>query len=131
MSGRIDPDLAMRFYGALVSDVYDAVKARTGFDAKVLRKMLIEHGGLATAKLLLNGSPQSGFRGLRRESCLDVTIEHLVLQPPWRALFTRAELEIARARLKSWITQARKGERPYANHICNARDCPLARANPD
>jgi hypothetical protein len=129
MSGRAGPDLAMRFYGAVVSEVYDAVKARAGFEAKALRKMLIDHGGIATAKRLLKGSSQSGFRGLRRSGCLDVTIEHLVMQHPWRKLFTPKELGTAKMRLESWVTRARKGEKPYREHSCSADDCPLSRSS--
>jgi hypothetical protein len=65
--------------------------------------MLGEHGGLQTAKMLLNSSAVSdGFTALWEADRLDLTVEYQVLQPDFAALFTSEELETARRRLREY-----------------------------
>ncbi len=61
--------------------------------------MLVEHGGIETARRLL---PQmsEGFATLWQRRRLDLTVEHLILEPRWQDLFNDAERDLARCRLR-------------------------------
>ena len=62
--------------------------------------MVVEQGGLSTAKQLLNGIELSdGFVRLWQEDRLDLSVEALALREPWSVLFTHEELAEARRRL--------------------------------
>ena len=87
-----------RFHEAMVRIYQDATEF--GYYPNYFLRMVVEQGGLATAKQLLGSSnPASGFVRLWEERRLDLSVEHLVLQKPWRALFTDAELAEAGRRL--------------------------------
>ena len=63
--------------------------------------MVQELGGVAAAKQLLKGSDISdGLTRLWEEERLDISMEALILQEPWRSLFNDAELNRARRRLE-------------------------------
>jgi hypothetical protein len=63
--------------------------------------MVREYGGLQAAKILLHTPGlQYGFEVLWERGRLDLTMEALILKPPWSQLFTEEEKEIARERLK-------------------------------
>lgn len=72
------------------------------------RSMLAEHGGKRTADILLGRTNVSdGFTKLVSHSLetgqkdsLRLAVEYLVLQHPWRQLFTAEQREVARRRLR-------------------------------
>ena len=75
--------------------------AKFGYYPTRFRLMVNERGGLAAAKQLLSGDdPSSGFTRLWEEHRLDLSVEAVVLQEPWRSLFTDEELAKARRRLE-------------------------------
>jgi hypothetical protein len=81
-------------------DVYLRAKQELHYHASYYLEMLRDHGSLATAQRLLASSAVStGFTTLWERKRLDLTVEHVVLQPEFRALFTDDELETARRRL--------------------------------
>ena len=111
-------DLEKQFQIAAV-EVYLAVLRECGYDEKAFLKMIADSGARNAAKSLLGPRHvQSGLRGLRRVGRLDLTVEHLVIQPRWSDLFERHEREEARMRLK-------KRAKPTTEHRCEAEDCPL------
>lgn len=111
-------DLERQFQIAAI-ETYLAVLKECLYDEKVFLKMVAESGARKAAKSLLEPAHvQSGLRGLRRLGRLDLSVEHLVIQPRWSGLFSRDEREIARMRLQ-------KRARPTAAHRCEAEDCPL------
>jgi hypothetical protein len=64
-------------------------------------EMLREHGGVRTAQLLLEKKKVSeGFVKLWLTERPDLTVESIILEPEWHELFTDAERQIARRRLK-------------------------------
>ena len=64
-----------------------------GFYPTIFLRMILDDGGLATAKHLLKPSTTTyGLRRLRQEGRLDPSVEALVLQDPRRSLFTEREL---------------------------------------
>jgi len=63
--------------------------------------MVVERGGLETARALLNAATVSeGYAALWERKRLDLTVEALVLQPEWERLFSDAERRIAVKRLR-------------------------------
>ena len=63
-------------------------------------RMVVDRGGLSTAKHLLSGDKLSdGFVRLWEEQRLDLSVEALALRDPWSALFTNEELAEAQRRL--------------------------------
>lgn len=67
--------------------------------------MLHDHRGMGTARILVNATqPSEGYTTLWRRGRLDLTVEALVLQPEWQALFAPEPelLERARRRLAEY-----------------------------
>lgn len=59
------------------------------------------YGGLKAAKsILATSGQQTGLMRLWQEGRLDISLEALVLQQPYKLLFTEKELDTARERLK-------------------------------
>ena len=72
-----------------------------GYRPSYFLQMVVEQGGLAAARHLLNtNEPSSGFTRLWQENRVDLSVEAVVLQEPWRSLFTDEELTSARQRLE-------------------------------
>jgi hypothetical protein len=116
-------NLETQFQAALIENVY-LPNLRVDIDQQVLLSMIAKSGGLASAKSLLNGPVQVGFRGLRRGRHLNLTVEHLVIQDPWRGLFSEKQIATAKQRLGT-----RSAGKAGSGHGCNASDCPLRRLN--
>lgn len=113
-------DLEREFQIAAIK-MYLAVLEECRYNEKVFLKMVVELGGARNAAKALVGprkGVQSGLRGLNRLGRLDLSVEHLVIQPRWQDLFEDDEREEARMRLK-------KRAKPTADHRCEAEDCPL------
>lgn len=92
-------DLEGRFHLEMIHIYREATAF--GYYATGLLRMVSSQGGLLAAKNLLHAeTPASGFDRLWKEKRLDLSVEALVLQEPWCALFTRAELQEARRRLE-------------------------------
>jgi hypothetical protein len=83
--------------------IYEAAKKlKRPYHAPRFLRMVHEHGGKETADRLLGTSePSDGFTELflRGKECLKISVEYVVLQNPWRELFTDEQLTIARKRL--------------------------------
>ncbi|MEZ7524408.1 hypothetical protein [Burkholderia vietnamiensis] len=83
--------------------IYDAArKLKPPYHATYFLRMVNEYGGKATAdRLLATNKPSEGFTELflRGRENLRLSVEYLVLQKPWRDLFTTEQLAVARKRL--------------------------------
>lgn len=90
----------VRDFDHAMMQIYVQAKQQAGYAATRFHQMLIEHGGLETARRLL---PQmsDGFTELYRRGRLDLTVEALVLKPKWRDLFSEEERKMARERLQA------------------------------
>jgi hypothetical protein len=90
--------LEKRFTTSLVQAV-DECK-RIGYNPSYFRQMLAEHGGVETARRLIDAPTISdGFIKLWELKRLDLLVEALVLRSEWAPLFTREELAKAALRL--------------------------------
>jgi hypothetical protein len=91
-----------RFHQAMIQ-LYQDAKRETSYNASRFLQMVSEQGGLATAHRLLAGAqPSEGFTALWERGRLDLTVEHLVLQPEFATLFSRQERELAAERLAAY-----------------------------
>ena len=96
-------DLNDQFHSAMLA-IYDAaLRLKPTYRATIFLRMVNEHGGKKAAdRLLSTVNPSSGFTELylRGKDNLKISLEYLVLQSPWRELFTEEQRAIARKRLK-------------------------------
>ena len=82
-------------------NINDRAREKCDYNAVRFLQMLIEKGGIATAKqLFVAGILQEGFVHLWECGCLDLTVETLMLQDRFQDLFTEKELEVAHRRLE-------------------------------
>lgn len=99
MPAVVDP-LERRFHAQMI-DIYRRAAAECRYRPTRFLQMVNERGGLAAAKdLLRTARPSEGLTILWKAGRLDLTVESLVLQEPWRTLFTAEELDEADRRLK-------------------------------
>lgn len=82
-------------------DIYRNAKLECNYNARLFHKMLVDMGGVATAKQLLNDDKiHDGFTRLWECGRLDLTMEAEVWEnAKWRPLFTESELKKAEQRL--------------------------------
>jgi hypothetical protein len=119
-------DLEREFQIAALETVYLAVLKECRYDEKVFLKMIAQSGARNAAKSLLAAHHvQPGLRGLRRLGRLDLSVEHLVIQPRWSDLFASYEREAAMERLKKRAKPKGKTKKQATGHRCEAEDCPL------
>lgn len=85
-------------------EIYRRAKSEARYNAKAFLGMVIDRGGLSTAKYLINSSaPSVGYTALYERNRLDLTVEAMVLEHlNWHSLFTTEELEKARKRLAQY-----------------------------
>lgn len=80
-----------------------AARLKPPYRATRFLQMVQGSGGKSAADQLLGGTnPSSGFTELflRGPENLKLSVEYLVLQDPWRSLFTERQLAEARRRLE-------------------------------
>ena len=87
-------------FNLAMNQIYSEAKA-IGYTPSYFFQMLHQHGGLSTAKILINATKvSSGYFRLWEMNRLDLTVEALVYEnSEWHSLFTSAELEKCRNRL--------------------------------
>lgn len=96
-------DLSKQFDTAML-EIYQRANTEANYTASIFHRMLMEHGGVATAKQLINATQASvGYTHLFERGFLNLTVEALVVENPnWHSLFTEAEIEKARDRLRKY-----------------------------
>lgn len=87
-----------------MEDIYRRARDEAGYNATIFRGMVAEHGGLETAKRLINAKKESdGYTALWERGRLDLTVEAKVVETPkFHALFAEEELAICRRRLQDY-----------------------------
>ena len=90
-------------FDAAMMNIYRRALDEAKYNATRFLRMLHEHGGLDTARILLHSSTVSdGYTALWERKRLDLTVEAMILQPEWQQLFTDEERTIARERLSQY-----------------------------
>lgn len=96
-----DTGLAVAFHERMLR-ICDEAISECHYNPSRFRNMVLDKGGLETARQLLRSSAQSeGLTRLWMEKRLDISMEATVLQDPWRELFSPAELAVAQERLRA------------------------------
>jgi hypothetical protein len=81
--------------------VYRTALERCDYRATRFLQAVHEKGGVQAAKDLLHTRRHpEGLTALWECGCLDISMEALLLQDPWRRLFTDEELAVAQKRLE-------------------------------
>lgn len=97
------PTLEQRFDAAMM-DIYRRAHAEANYKATRYHQMLTDHGGLETARILLNADTVSdGYTALWERGRLDLTVEAMIHDTlEFQALFTPEELARAKKRLQDY-----------------------------
>lgn len=95
--------LEREFHREMVN-IYNRAQNEANYVATRFIQMVAEHGGLATAKILINTAiPSEGYTTLWEKGRLDLTVEALVAEDPrWKVLFSPDEIEKAKQRLREY-----------------------------
>ncbi len=94
----MDPQLETRFDEAMMA-LYTKARGEANYNATAYHQMLMAHRGVETARrLVLASSPSEGYTKLFLKKCLYLTVEALVIDDEWIAVFAEEPHIIARAR---------------------------------
>ena len=94
--------LERQFHEAML-DIYGRAKAEAGYNATRFLAMVVDRGGLDTARYLLHAARVSeGYIALWERGRLDLTVEAKILEPEWRSLFIKEEQQVAVERLRQY-----------------------------
>src|SRR3954463_5907650 len=95
-------ELEKQFHTAMLA-IYTRAKSEVGYNATRFLRMVSEQGGYETARTLLYADKVSdGYVALWERGRLDLTVQALILEPQWQALFTETEREISKRRLSQY-----------------------------
>jgi hypothetical protein len=87
------------FHEAMVG-IYQRARKECRYTATAFLHMVLDHGGVETARRLLSTDDvQSGLYELWDCGKPEISVEYLVLQPKWTALFDAQQIARARKRL--------------------------------
>ena len=95
--------LEEKFHAAMLGIYEAAARLTPPYHATRFLKMVQGNGGKAAAdQLLASANPAEGFTELflRGKENLKLSVEYLVLQEPWRTLFSEGQLAKAAKRLQ-------------------------------
>jgi hypothetical protein len=95
--------LVQQFDEAMLS-IYQRALAEAKYNAAIFLRMLTEHRGLETARMLLHTKNVSdGYAALYLRHRLDLTVEAVIHDSPkWHPLFTDEELAVCTQRLSEY-----------------------------
>lgn len=96
-------NLEEQFHAAMLHIHEQAARLKPPYRATRFRQLVLSSGGKAAAdQLLASTSASDGFTELflRGRENLKLSVEYLVLQEPWKALFSEEQLAVARRRLQ-------------------------------
>ncbi len=80
-------------------NIYEEAK-KAGINLPKYRQMVEEHGGIETAKRLVNSNNTDGFIKLLMAGKKYLTVEALILKDEWREFFSLDELQKAEQKLR-------------------------------
>jgi hypothetical protein len=84
-------------------DVYRRAKKEADYPATRFHQMVSEMGGYDTAMQLIHDPhPSEGYTALWERGRLDLTVEAVILDSKWNALFSGEDRAAARKRLESY-----------------------------
>ena len=91
-------------FDAAMMEIYHRARSEAHYNATRYHQMLMDHGGLGTAQILINANTVSeGYSALWERKRLDLTVEALVFDhPEFHPLFAPEELVRVRERLQEY-----------------------------
>lgn len=91
------------FHDAMLN-IYNTAKHEAGYNATRFLSMLNEHGGVKTARRLLDAATVSdGYTALWEHGRLDLTVEAVILEnTEFHSLFSERQLQTCRERLREY-----------------------------
>jgi hypothetical protein len=96
----VPSQLEQRFHQKML-EIYQRAATECSYRPIRFLQMVTERGGLVAAKDLLHAPrPAEGLTILWEHGRLDLSVEALVCEEPWRSLFTPGEIAEAKKRLK-------------------------------
>lgn len=95
--------LEIQFHESMLT-IYRKAKSEAKYNAQRFLQMVIDHGGLEAAHLLINSNHVSdGYVALWERGRLDLTVEAMILENDrYESLFSAKEREICRKRLEEY-----------------------------
>ena len=95
-------------------DIYRVAKREAKYNAQRFLQMVIDHGGLETARMLIRARNVSeGYTALWERKRLDMTVEAMLLKrTELHPLFTEDELQICKDRLHEYDYQFPEENKP-------------------
>ncbi len=95
--------LEIEFHEAMMN-IYRKAKSEAKYNAVRFLQMVVDRGGLETARMLINSSTVSeGYTALWDRGRLDLTVEFMILSnEKYQSLFSEEELAICAKRLKQY-----------------------------
>jgi len=100
--GIMNEDLERKFHEEMLAIYYKAGR-ETGYWANRFLQKVRKDGGLRAAKAWLwpEKGLTPGLQRLAREKRLDLSMEALIIEEPWKRLFTKDEIKEAKRRLEA------------------------------
>jgi hypothetical protein len=81
----------------------DIMKEEYDFTPTVLIKMINDHGAVEAVKRLINNlKPSSGYTKLWELKALNLSMEAIILEEEWKAIFSEDERKKAKKRLSEY-----------------------------
>lgn len=95
--------LEIEFHEAML-DIYRRAKSEAKYNAQRFLQMVVDHGGIDTARILIYAdSVSDGYTALWERGRLDLTVEALIVESPkFHPLFTTDEMSICSKRLTEY-----------------------------
>ena len=95
--------LEIEFHEAML-DIYRRAKSEAKYNAQRFLQMVIDHGGIEAARMLIHADTVSdGYTALWERGRLDLTVEAMILgSEQFHPLFTKDELAICSRRLTEY-----------------------------
>ena len=95
--------LEIAFHDAML-DIYRRAKSEAKYNAQRYLQMVIDHGGIEAARMLIHADTVSdGYTALWERGRLDLTVEAMVIgNSRFHPLFTDEEMQICSTRLAEY-----------------------------
>ena len=95
--------LEIEFHEAMLN-IYRQAKSEAKYNAQRFLKMVVDHGGIETAKMLIHAEKVSdGYTALWERGRLDLTVEAMIIESPkFHSLFSDDEIKICSKSLSEY-----------------------------
>lgn len=95
--------LDIEFHEAMLN-IYRCAKSEANYNAQRFLQMVVDHGGLEAARMLIHADTVShGYTALWERGRLDLTVEAMIVESPkFHSLFAEDEMGICSKRLTDY-----------------------------